>query len=484
MGKKKVKASILQQKKLNLKPPVTRQTDRAVRSFDLFDTLLGRLHYHPHSIFDLVEKDYPFPGFVFFRMAAAYASNHTLPDIYHQFQRLTGITDEQSVALMQFELETELSQVFPIEENLALVEDGDLIVSDTYYDEDQVKTIFKKIGLNQHIHLYATPFGKSSGTIWDLIKKKHIVSFHLGDSLHSDVEMPKSYAIMTSHYSNSQLSSAEQAMMNLEQGELACLMRALRLQNPYPHNSPEYLLWNEQSQLNVPLLIQASLYLNDFCQKHQKKRILFTSRDSCLWIQLFRELYPQYDSIYFHASRYTYLFPTPSYIDYVRNIHTDDTVIVDSHGKGRSCQVFFNQHLKIQPTYLAIVNSGKKHHAILRKKHFFEEIEKINYDVSGALYDVRDGKPLRCEPEYSLQFIQPMHACIEKCAKLIPHFTFQTFDKRVVKWATQSMASGLAVERFIHHASYHCHIIEGDLLQHIHLRQPDNSQLRDCEIIK
>src|SRR3990167_3642924 len=260
----------------------------SVRSFDLFDTLLGRLHHRPDSIFHLVERNLPFPGFVFFRTAAEYQSDRTLPDIYRHFQQLTEITDEQAAILMQFELETELSQVFPIVENLAQVKDGDLIVSDTYYDEDQIRKILEKIGLNRSVNIYASPGGKSSGKIWDVLKKKHSIAYHLGDSLHSDVATAKFYDIAASHYSNSQLSPCEEAVMKLGQGELACLMRALRLQNPYPPLSPEYLLWNEQCQLNVPVLLQASLYLNDFCQKHQKKRILFTSRDGCLWIQLFQ----------------------------------------------------------------------------------------------------------------------------------------------------------------------------------------------------
>ena len=73
------------------------------RSFDLFDTLLGRLQHRPDSIFYLVEKNFPFPGFVFFRLAAELQSDHTLPDIYRHFKRMTQASEEQSEALMQFE---------------------------------------------------------------------------------------------------------------------------------------------------------------------------------------------------------------------------------------------------------------------------------------------------------------------------------------------------------------------------------------------
>lgn len=438
------------------------------RSFDLFDTLLGRLHYRPSSIFDRIEKNFPYPGFVFLRMAAEYKSDRTLPDIYRQFQRLAEITDEQTSALMQFELNTELSQVFPIEENLSLVQDGDLIVSDTYYDKKQIEMILNKIGLKRNVHIYASPDGKRSGQIWDLIRNERQVDCHLGDSLHSDVHMAESRAIKALHYSNSQLSSAEQTLMKMGQGELACLMRALRLQNPYPPSSPEYLLWNEQAQLNIPILIAASLYLNDFCQKHRKRRVLFTSRDGCLWIQIFRILFPQYDSVYFHASRYTYINPTPSYIAYVKSMYSNDAAIVDSHGKGESCELFFNKHFQTQPVYLAIVNSGKKHHAILRKAELCTSIELLNYDACGALYDVQDNEAKRSDPEYDLRFVRPMHQCVEKCKELLPQYSIEAFDIRVMEWAFEAMNRGLVVAQYINHAKHHWHFLHDNEVEHMH----------------
>ena len=116
---------------------------RARRSFDLFDTLAGRLHYHPHCIFDFVEKEFPFPGFRFYRTAAELQSNGTFSDIYKRLQVSFGLSPEQALDLMQFEFEIELRQIFPILENLKAVQDGDLIVSDTYYDLDQIQQILK-----------------------------------------------------------------------------------------------------------------------------------------------------------------------------------------------------------------------------------------------------------------------------------------------------------------------------------------------------
>jgi hypothetical protein len=439
-----------------------------MRSFDLFDTLLGRLHHHPDSIFELVEKNFPYPGFHFLRTAASYQTDASLPDIYRKFQKLADISEKEISALMQFELETELSQIFPIVENINLVKDGDLIISDTYYDEAQVKKILEKIGLTRNVRIYATPLGKHSGEIWDFLKKEASIDRHLGDSFHSDVSQPESRGIPASHYMNGQLSLAEFSMRELGHFELSCLMRAVRLQNPFPTASKEYLIWNEQSQINIPLLVAASLYLHEFCQKHGKNRILFTSRDGCLWIQIFQILFPQYESIYFHASRYTYIHPTPSYIDYVKSVYTNESVIVDAHGRGFSCSQFFKR-LKLKPTYLAIVNSGKKYHGILRTHELCEQIEQLNSDLTGTLYDVQGNVALRTDPEYDLRYIRPIHQCIAKCKELLPQYSLEPFDMRIMQWAYQAMNSGLVIEKVISHARYHCHILKDGKLHHVHL---------------
>ncbi len=438
-------------------------------SFDLFDTLIGRLHYHPDSIFYQVQNRYPFPGFVFFRMLAESQSDKTLLDIYQHFQKLTGISEREAAALKEFEFQMELTQIFPIMENLNLVNDGDLIISDTYYDTDQIKQVLSKIGFCKKVHVYATTRGKSAGTIWGKIKTEHTIARHMGDSLHSDVASPRANSIDAVHYTNGQFSAYEQKMLALGQETLACIMRTLRLHNPYLPQSPEHLLWNDQCQINVPLLIHASLYLNEFCKRKKKKRVLFTSRDGCLWIQIFQKLFPDYESIYFHSSRYGYIFPTKSFIEYVRDLYTDEALIVDSHGSGISCTQFFKQHMKKHPIYLSIVNNKKTQHAILRVDGRHEAVEKLNYDLIGTFYGMDQRQPLRCKLEYDPRFVEPSHRCIKQCISILPEYLLPRFDKRVIKWASDIAWSGLTIDRCVEHAPYHLHIQEEERTRHIHL---------------
>lgn len=440
----------------------------SARSFDLFDTLLGRFQFDPNSIFDLVEKRYPFPGFKLFRFAAAMRSDGTLTDIYKKMQELIDLSPEQAANLMKFEFETELDQVFPILENLNLVQDGDWIISDTYYDRSQVQEILKKIGLKKNVNVYASPYGKASGMIWDRLKETPPI-FHLGDNTHSDVMMPYSRGILSFGYRNGDLSLAEKKLLEFGQADMAFLIRSLRLLNPYPLQSPEHLIWVEQCQFNLPILISASLYLNDFCKLHGKKRILFTERNCCLWIQVFNALFPEYDSIYYHSSRFVYTNPTPSFIDYVSELYTEETVIVDANGTGMTCGSFFKTHLEKKPCYLSIHNyHRKKNFAIYRKRRVAKEFEKMNFDLAGALYDVQDGHPLRAEPEYDLRWIQPSHHCIRTGVELLSRYHFQPFDPRVIEWFFKRLKKE-QVLKFIDTNWCHHHFITDGKHQSFHL---------------
>jgi hypothetical protein len=433
-----------------------------MRSFDLFDTLLGRLHCSPISVFDLVEKNYPYPCFALYRMVAANKSDGTLPDIYRQMQKMIDLTDDQAKSLMAFEFETELSQVFPILENLNQVSDGDLIISDTYYDTAQIKKILEKIGLKKEVHIYATPRGKATGSIWPVVKEKHTISYHIGDNFGSDFASPIKNGVVAHCYEKSGVTDNEYAMYSFGQSQLFCLMRTLRLLNPHPTGGPEHVLWNEQAGLNVPILVHASHYLNEFCKKHGKKRVLFTSRDCCLWIEIFKTLYPEYESIYFHASRNSYYLPQASYIEYVKNIYTDDSVIVDGFGSGKSCRKFFKENLGKTPLYLSIFNNKKYNHAILRAQRAVG-LEKLNYDKIGTLVTVRNNEAIRSPVEYSLKYVDVMHACIEKCTELMPLYNLGSFEVKVMKWARKRLTFPLLVEVFIDHTTFHPCIIDGEV---------------------
>lgn len=96
---------------------------------------------------------------------------------------LDPTTTEQLLAL---EVQIEHEQVIPIVENLALVRDGDLLVSDTYLPRAIVQSLSERAGLERQVGLVVTNSGKHSGTIWPQLKRSAEIQGHFGDNLHSD----------------------------------------------------------------------------------------------------------------------------------------------------------------------------------------------------------------------------------------------------------------------------------------------------------
>lgn len=454
---------------------------KQVNSFDVFDTLIGRLHSDPQSIFELVERNYPFPNFKQLRIAAEKSSNGTLEDIYHQFMSMANVSEEKAQDIKEFELSTELSQIFPILENIKKIKNGDILVSDSYYDEDFLKRILNHIDFKKKVQIYITPNGKHTGDIWRKLAQKYQIKEHLGDNPHSDRNMANASGILSRHFARSGYSMLETTAIQYNHRPLANLMRVLRLSNPFHPRTSSYKIWAEQAQLNVPILILYCLALNDYCKKHAIKRLLFTSRDCCHLIKVFNELFPQYESIYFHASRAIYSYPSREYVAYVKSVYSSDSLIVDMHGSGSTCLYFFQKHFNVSPQYVVLVSTLEYRRSLDKisfgefneinwiqydlqgnpmayfndgslvnspRQHpcrfypfgericygFSDKVEQINYDLIGHLVGYFEDGPVRRYPEYDLRYIYPAHDCIKKSIMLLKHYQFDQFNQELIEF--------------------------------------------------
>jgi hypothetical protein len=391
-----------------------------VHSFDVFDTLLGRLHKDPLSVFRLVEKRYPFPRFTKLRIAAERVSDGTLEDIYRKFMVMNKLSLEETEKLKAFEIETEISNVFPIVSNLSKVHDGDLLVSDTYYNNEELSQILEKIGLHKRIRLFTAVRGKSKGHIWPELKDKYEILSHLGDNPRSDVTSPKKYGIRGVLCTKTQYTSIEQDVCKRGRTDLANLMRVLRLLNPYPEKSMQGEAWERQAQFNVPRLILGSLNLNAFCQKRNISSLLFSARGCCHFIKIFKKLFPNYTSTYFYTSQSMYQNPSPEFVCYVHSLYSPNSVIVEESGSGAICQKFFTKHLLTIPNYTTLVCCSS---SLPRLSEKFKYIPKyLNLDCIGHLISFNRTSPVHAPLEYPLEHVQPAHECIEKCLSLLDEY--------------------------------------------------------------
>lgn len=404
---------------------------RSVRSFDVFDTLVGRLYKDPKEIFTIVEALYPFPDFKRIRIQAESQSDGTLEDTYNHIIKITNISVDEANKLKNYEISVEFLLDFPIVHNIMQVRDGDILVTDTYYDEKMLRSILNKVGLKKNVEIFASPNGKSKGTIWEEIKKTYDIQIHFGDDNLKDVEIPLSHGIPVRLCDETQFSGLEEVVWKDDFG-LANFMRAVRLMNPYPVQSLHYSRWYEQSQFNLPILIQVSRYINNYCQKLGKKKLLFSSRDCCLLKDVFHALFPDYESIYFCASRMLYKKPTKEYLEYVKNLYNESALIVDTFGSGDTCVDFFKEHIGIMPNYLLILSKQGKYQIPFILTGFRDKLERINYDIRGSLIDFNAQGPVWADPEYDLDYIHPNHACVKHALSFFKYYKFGNYNSNLL----------------------------------------------------
>ena len=76
--------------------------------------------------------------------------------------------------------------------------------------------------------------------------------------------------------------------------------------------------------------------------RENRDTVLFLSRDGCLIMKLFKFLYPEFNSIYFHSSRRVNESYTKDYCNYVKSIYNKDKCILfDLHGSFKSGRKLF-----------------------------------------------------------------------------------------------------------------------------------------------
>lgn len=188
-------------------------TKVAVRSFDLFDTLVARRCVHPFNIFFFVERRSSHDGFAKMHVLAERKvsdQDYDLLTIYRAMQAMDTIDSERLAALMKMELEEEFANLIPIRENCQLVTPGDLLVSDMYLPIPFLLRVVKqKCGLKFN-QIYLTTHGKSRGTAWSTLSNKFAISLHLGDNPHSDIFMPEKHGIPARLTELSKLTETEQ----------------------------------------------------------------------------------------------------------------------------------------------------------------------------------------------------------------------------------------------------------------------------------
>ena len=278
-------------------------------AFDLFDTLICRRALVPQRVFEDVERALGAANFSEIRVSAEQAlrqrgQQFDLHDIYREMVSRGNCSVDDAEKLKAAEIDAEFDHAAPVQENLNRVREFDLVVSDMYLPADVLRRLLQHVGLRVFVHLFVSTSGKHDGSIWPHLGKRWVIQRHLGDNLHADVESPGRHGIAAEHYTGTQLSQPEELLANHGQTELAGIMRAVRLQNPYPTDSVEAQLWLLQSQLNLPLLCLGAVAIRRTQLQNNYSRVLFSARDCYFLSEVFSLLFPAVASDYVYVSRH------------------------------------------------------------------------------------------------------------------------------------------------------------------------------------
>lgn len=197
-------------------------------SFDVFDTLVRRTFTVPDYAKLLLGKELVKQGivdkphdFVSIRNEAElqvrkrmnFKGDVSIHDIYTELASRLEISNTDAENLLTREFEIDLGMIMAKDEMVeafnTLGSAGHIlwVISDTYYNREQVGLILKKVGINAPHRLLvssAEQKRKDNGTMWDMVKADLIREgasnhIHVGDNVVADCQIPGDRGISSVH---------------------------------------------------------------------------------------------------------------------------------------------------------------------------------------------------------------------------------------------------------------------------------------------
>jgi len=327
-------------------------------TFDIFDTLISRLGLEPESIFVKIKEkiesslaDFPkylSTNFVNIRKACEsncreYYNRSTaerddlrceiqFEHIYNRMQVLYDLTDEQKKQLMEWELEAELEDTIPLENQIAYVKellaDGQtvILISDMYLPVDFIKKMLLKADpVLTEIPLYLSSeygYQKSARSLFLEVYKRFAPDYkfskwiHHGDNQHSDVKVPESLNITASKVIRPVFNGLERSLVNAIKTYDAYLIAAKMARFRQEHTlSKDEFVYSYISLLFVPYVHWA---IHDAI-KRGDEILYFVARDGHHLKRIADEIIKSeglsIETKYIYASRRVWRIP--SFIDHI-----------------------------------------------------------------------------------------------------------------------------------------------------------------------
>ncbi len=316
-------------------------------SFDIFDTLVTRHYMRPVDLFAgmetlLCRQADSYGGFAGIREQSEFdirkkgnfSREVTLDAVYSEVGRRMQLDDELLQSTKQMELDFE-NQAIVV--NSVMVEfigrmraQGKqvLFVTDTYFPGIFIRQLLTDRGLiAKGDRLYVSSelgIMKATGDLFDhVLADLHIkpeALCHVGDNLHSDVEIPAKRGIHTVHYQDVVNNRYEpDSGKDLLLSRLVASSKATRIQKTY-HQDPEETIWDVTSDVSAPLIFSFVCWCIQVARCHKLKTVYFLSRDGQIMHRMAEKIISRYyrDDVrvrYLYVSRQALLFPAMTTLD-------------------------------------------------------------------------------------------------------------------------------------------------------------------------
>lgn len=239
-------------------------------------------------------------------------------------------------------------------------------------------------------------------------------------------------------------------------GKLIELIQQAQKNNPYLSGSDsmthnQSLMWMEQNGINFPMMYVASVLLYKYGQKYGCDTYLFATRDCCHWVKIFKKMFPNVNAYYFHCSRNMLTKAANEhnkyYQQYVKSLMkstVDKVMYIDIHGTCQRILQYFDTEFNHQLPHCFLLSSSYRAYdqfpRICREAQNTKKllnlvfdargtpIEMLNFDTMGTIQDFDKHGPIRDPPEYSLQWLESYHVCINYMVNLTTPFK-ENIDK-------------------------------------------------------
>lgn len=370
-----------------------------MNSYDIFDTLIGRLCYHGKDIFSIIERVKNLEGFsdkriTFESQTKNFDKTYLLLEKYYN-------KNMQDIKQLELELEHELS--FPIVKYLNKVSVNDLLISDMYLSEPQIRKLLKK---HKEINnkLFVSYGGKRDNSVWRNSSLVQNIKCHYGDNITSDYNNPMKNNINAIHVNDTFMNSREITFSTINK-QIGYIIRSVRLS----HSSNE-ILWKHFIEYSLPFAILVSLKIKELCNLNNLETVIFLSRDGYWFKEVYDIMYPNDKTEYVYFSRLYVKNNRDVVINKINNIHGKKFVF-DLQGSGNT---FTSLNLSNCYYFMCFLSNNSSLSNYLYKhgdniciiKRVIEDLF-IAPHGSAHSYNINTKQVTLLEPEHNIKLFQP-----------------------------------------------------------------------------